>query len=148
MSLHGCCRFKCLLEVSDGPCFFLFSLLFCFAMFLAFLCVFPFFSQDSRGSAERKILAFFGGSSLFLQKRKSRDWRVRVAHHIRTIVGRPQRLSRKVSENQKFLGRAISVICPGDCRVTEIQITSCPSTKEALTLSISVICTGVVPAQK
>ena len=57
-------------------------------------------------------------------------------------------LSRKVSENQKFLGRSISVICPGSCRVTEIQITSCPSKEGFSTLPISVICTGVVPAQK
>ena len=42
-------------------------------------------------------------------------------------------LSRKVSENRKFLGRNISVICPGSCRVTEIQITSCPSKKELFT---------------
>ena len=29
-------------------------------------------------------------------------------------------LSRRVSENLKFLDRNISVICPGSCRVTEI----------------------------
>ena len=45
-------------------------------------------------------------------------------------------------------GPNISVICPGSCPVAEIQITSCPSEKEFSTLSISVICTGVVPAQK
>ena len=39
-------------------------------------------------------------------------------------------LSRKVSENRKFLGRNISVICPGSCRVTETQIATCPSKKE------------------
>ena len=63
---------------------------------------------------------------------------------------RPE-LSRKVSEDRKFLGQNISVICPGSCRVTEIQITSCPSKKEFLTLSIesiSVIWNGVVPARK
>ena len=42
-------------------------------------------------------------------------------------------LSRKVSENRKFLGRNISVICPASCRITEIQMTSCPSKKEFLT---------------
>ena len=56
-------------------------------------------------------------------------------------------LSWKVSENRKFLGRDISVTCPGSCRVREIQITSCPSKKELLTHPISVICTGVVPAR-
>ena len=45
-------------------------------------------------------------------------------------------LSRKVSENQKFLGRDISVICPRSCRVMEIQITSYPSQKEFCTLHI------------
>ena len=45
-------------------------------------------------------------------------------------------------------GRDIFVICPGSCRVTEIQITSCPSKKEFFTHPISVICTGVVPARK
>ena len=43
-------------------------------------------------------------------------------------------LSRKVSEIRKGLGRNISVICPGSCRVTEIQITSpCPSKNEFFT---------------
>ena len=53
-------------------------------------------------------------------------------------------LSRKVSENRKSLGRNFSVICPGSCRLMEIQITS----KEFFALPISVICTGVVPARK
>ena len=57
-----------------NPCFFRFPCFFCFAIFLAFLCVFPFFSRDFKGSAERKVLAVFGGSSLF--KQKSRDWTV------------------------------------------------------------------------
>ena len=35
-----------------------------------FLCVFSLFSKDFKGSAERKILAFFGGSSLFLAKKQ------------------------------------------------------------------------------
>ena len=52
--------------------------------------------------------------------------------------------SRKVSENQKFMGRNISVICAGRRRATTIQITSCPSKEEFLTLSIS----GDVPARK
>ena len=47
---------------------FSFSSLFCFAVFLAFLCVFALFSKDFKGSAGRKILAFFGASSLFCQK--------------------------------------------------------------------------------
>ena len=41
----------------------------------------------------------------------------------------PIELSRKVSENRTFLGRNISLICAESCRVTEIQITSCPSKK-------------------
>ena len=36
-----------------------------FAVFLALLCVFALFSKDFKSSAERKIPAFFGGSSLF-----------------------------------------------------------------------------------
>ena len=48
-------------------------------------------------------------------------------------------LSRKLSENRKFLGRNISVICPGSCRVTEIQITSCPSKKEFFTSRFCVL---------
>ena len=41
------------------PCFFRFPIS------LAFLCVFPFFSKDFRGSAKRKTLAFFGVSLAF-----------------------------------------------------------------------------------
>ena len=58
--------------------FFVFFAFFRFAVFLAFFGVFPFFSKDFKGSAERKILAFFGGSSLFLPK-KAGDWSVRVS---------------------------------------------------------------------
>ena len=57
-------------------------------------------------------------------------------------------LSRKVSENLKFLGRNTSVICGGSCHVTELEITSCPSKKEFSTLLISVTCTGVGRARK
>ena len=39
----------------------------------------------------------------------------------------------KFRKIQKFPGRNISVICPGSCRVKEIQITSCPSKKEFFT---------------
>ena len=44
--------------------------------------------------------------------------------------------NRAVTESfgkSKFLGRNISVICPGSCGVTEIQITSWPSKKELFT---------------
>ena len=36
-----------------------------FAVFLAFLCVFPFFPKDFKGSAEREILVFFRGVLVF-----------------------------------------------------------------------------------
>ena len=42
--------------------FFVFLAVFRFAVFLAFLCVFALCSNDFKGSAERKILALFGGS--------------------------------------------------------------------------------------
>ena len=43
------------------------------SLFFFFVCVFAPFSKDFKGSAERKILAFFSGSSLFLpQKKKNR----------------------------------------------------------------------------
>ena len=55
-------------------------------------------------------------------------------------------LSRKISENRNFLGQHnISVIRPGSCPVTDMQITSCPSKKEFFKLRISVSSTGVVP---
>ena len=53
-----------------GPCFFRFPRFFRSAVFLAFLCVFALFSKDFKGSAGRKILAFFGASSLFLPKKQ------------------------------------------------------------------------------
>ena len=56
--------------------FFSISLLFFVFRFpLLFLCVFPLFSRDSRGSAKRKTLAFLGSNPSFFQK--SKDWRVR-----------------------------------------------------------------------
>ena len=72
------------------------------------------------------------------------------------MIWRPQRsptfgppgqscLTGSFGKSGKFPGRNISVICPGSCRVTEIQITSCPSKKEFFTHPISVICPGVVP---
>ena len=63
-----------------------------------------------------------------------------LAHQNRAVTGR--------FGKSEFLGRDISVICPRSCRVTEIQITSCPSKKEFFAYPISVICTGVVPARK
>ena len=57
-------------------------------------------------------------------------------------------LSRKVSENQKFPDRNISVICPGRCRVTEIQITSCPSKKELFTSHFCDLCRGCAASRK
>ena len=59
-----------------NPCFFQFPCFFRFPIFLAFLCVFPLFSKDFRGSAKRKTLAFLGKNPCFFQK--SKDWRVRV----------------------------------------------------------------------
>ena len=53
-----------------NPRFFRFPRFFCFAVFLVFLCVFALFSKDFKASAGRKILAFFGGSSLFLPKKQ------------------------------------------------------------------------------
>ena len=47
---------------------------FCFAVFLAFLCAFPFFPKDFKGSAERKILAFLRG--IFFCRRKSKALRI------------------------------------------------------------------------
>ena len=41
-----------------------------FPISLAFLCVFPFFSKDFRGSATRETLVFFGVSLAFFQKSK------------------------------------------------------------------------------
>ena len=55
--------------------FFDFLAFFRFPISLAFLCVFPFFSKDFRGSAKRKTLAFFGGFPCFFQE--SKGWRVR-----------------------------------------------------------------------
>ena len=52
------------------PCFFRFPI------FLAFLCIFPLFSKDFRGSAKRKTLAFLGGKKKpLLFPQKSKDWR-------------------------------------------------------------------------
>ena len=48
--------------------FFDFLAFFCYPIFLAFLCVFPLFSKDFRGSAKRKTLAFLGKSPCFFQK--------------------------------------------------------------------------------
>ena len=50
--------------------FFRFPRFFRFAVFLAFLCVFALFSKGFKGSAGRKIHAFFGGSSLFFPNKK------------------------------------------------------------------------------
>ena len=44
------------------------SLLFSFPIFLAFLCVFPLFSKDFRGSAKRKPLLFWGETLAFSKK--------------------------------------------------------------------------------
>ena len=42
------------------------------------LCVFAFFSRDIEGSAERKILAFYGGFlGFFFYQKGSKDWRVK-----------------------------------------------------------------------
>ena len=47
------------------------SLLFSFPIFLAFfLCVFPLFSKNFRGSAKRKTLAFLGGKPLLFPKKQ------------------------------------------------------------------------------
>ena len=52
---------------------------FCFAVLLAFLCVFALFSKYFKGSAEKKILAFFRGILAFFFLFKKQDWRVRVS---------------------------------------------------------------------
>ena len=76
-----------------------FSLFVFFPMSLAFLCVFPFFSKDFRGSAKRKTLAFLGVSL--------KGWRVRVNTVLESTVSNaeliesfgPHRLpGRKLSE--------------------------------------------------
>ena len=56
-----------LFSFSDFPCFF--------------LCAFPLFSKDFRGSAKRTTLAFLGKNPCFFQK--SKDWRVRVFYFFR-----------------------------------------------------------------
>ena len=63
---------------------FLFSLLFSFSvLLLAFLCVFPLFSKDFRGSAKRRTLAFFRGFPCFFPKKQgvggSGYWGYRLA---------------------------------------------------------------------
>ena len=57
-------------NIPDPPilAFFDFLAFFCFPIFLAFLCVFPSFSKDFRGSAKRKTLAFFGKTLGFSKK--------------------------------------------------------------------------------
>ena len=61
------------------------------------------------GSAERKILAFFGGSSLFCQK--SRDWRVRVLYRFTVLLlssgGSDSPWSEFWSEFPHFMGRGV-----------------------------------------
>ena len=56
------CLAACLCLNPDPPilAFFLFLFFFRFAVFLAFLCVFPFSSSDFKASADREILAFSG----------------------------------------------------------------------------------------
>ena len=51
------------------PCFFQFPCFFRFPISLAFLCVFPLFSKDFRGSAKRRTLAFFGKKPLLSPKK-------------------------------------------------------------------------------
>ena len=63
--------------------------------------------------------------------------------------GSPEQSCHGKFRKSEFLCQNISVICPESCRVTEIQITSCPSKKEFFTWNlISVICTGVVPRHR
>ena len=50
--------------------FFDFLAFFRFPISLAFLCVFPFFSKDFRGSAKRKTLVFFSGFPLHFPKKQ------------------------------------------------------------------------------
>ena len=50
--------------------FFGFLAFFVFRLFLAFLCVFPLFSKDFRGSAKRKTLAFLGKNPCFFPKKQ------------------------------------------------------------------------------
>ena len=52
--------------------FFRFPCILRFPISLAFLCVFPFFSKDFRGSAKRKTLACFGVSLAFFSPKKRR----------------------------------------------------------------------------
>ena len=48
--------------------FFVFLAFFCFPISLAFLCGFPLFSKDFRGSAKRKNPCFFRGFLAFFEK--------------------------------------------------------------------------------
>ena len=57
----------CLPALTLQSLLFSISLLFCFPIFLAFLGIFPFFSKELRGAAERKTL-FFGGFPCFFSK--------------------------------------------------------------------------------
>ena len=57
-----------LITLTLSPCFFRFPCFFCFSIFLVFLCVFPLFSKDFRGSAKRKTLALLGQTLAFSKK--------------------------------------------------------------------------------
>ena len=76
---------------------------------------------------------------------RPKSWRKLREKRLLAPVAHQTEPSQKVSENRKFMGRGISVICAGMCHVTKIQITSCPSKKEFLTLSMSVIYARDVP---
>ena len=76
--------------------------------FLAFLSVFPFFPRDFRGSAQRKILAFWVVFLAFFQQSKERKIREMLQYLCRLLtLGRPRNHVRtKFSECWclKFMG--------------------------------------------
>ena len=57
-----------------------------------------------------------------------------LAHHNRVVT--------KTFRKSEIHGPKHSVICAGSCRITEIQITSCPLKKELSALPIPMICAG------
>ena len=86
----------------SNPCFFRFLSLFRFAVLLAFLRVFPFFSRDFKGSAAREILASFGASSLSLPKKQGLEGQACP----KIIRSRPGKPNQRKGQNEKFMNFA------------------------------------------
>ena len=90
------------------PLLFSFSFFFVALRFsLLFLCFFPFFSRDFKGSAEREILVFFRGVLAFLPKKKglegqgslskfTGEWFTNHSDHIHIFTPITRRVATKV----------------------------------------------------